>query len=498
MKKLLTQFRQNNLSRINSKGENMNGFRKIVSVLIVPFLFLMVPYAAIGKSKDTSKEDKSPLSTNIGGAQIRIGGFLDGIFVYRSTDTGTGIASAFNTLPFNNTIQGNMPENRLSAQNSQFTLSVKDQIDNADLKAYMETDFLGNAPANLFVTSNSDTLRLRQYWLDLTRGQVEFTVGQCYSLLTPNRFGLSPENADVFGTKNIDPTKQVGLSWTRAMQFRVVYHPEHDLAIGLALENPDQYVGAGEVIYPFAYNASLGPQFDAANQTTIPNAMPDIIAKASLDFDNNHFEAGAFFRAFQVAWIQPGYSFGPPYGAGIPVQSATGFGGEFSALLELEKGFRLVGTSFIGSGGGRYLDGLGPDVVMKVDNAPIPNLYISPVFGYGGITGFELQATPDTQFAGYFGFVQFEANAFQDYTSPLPTKPYIGFGGPNSPNSANRYIREFSVDFLQNIWKSEGHGALQWGAQFSYVDREPWFVPAGAPADASVNMLYTDIKYILP
>jgi hypothetical protein len=504
------RFLKSDSHAIKLKGETMNNLKRLAAVLMVPLMLMMVPYSAMGKTKKDDKNkkaaedvkaepasEKSPLAVNVGGAVVKVGGFLDGMFVFRDTNTGGNLVTPFGTTPYNNTVQGNISETRLSAQNSQFTLSVKDQFDDNTVKAFMETDFLGNAAANLFVTSNSNTLRMRQYWVDITKGQVEFTIGQAYSLLTPNRFGLSPENGDVYGTRNLDPNKQVGLSWTRAMQFRVAVHPIEGFTLGLALENPEQYVGVGEVIFPFQYNAALGIQFDAGNNTATPNGMPDVIAKMAYDFDNTHVEAGAYYRSFAVDVVPPGYTYGAPF-PGIPRMTADCVGGEFNVLLGLSKEFHLVATSFAGNGAGRYLGGLGPDLVMKVDNAPVPNLSISPVFAFGGTTGFEFQVTPDTFFAGYFGFDNFERNSFLDTTSPLVNKPTIGFGGINSPNSANRYIRQFSVDLIQNIWKSQGHGALQWGAQYSFVDREPGFVATGAPMEAPMNMLYTDIKYILP
>jgi hypothetical protein len=231
--------------------------------------------------------------------------------------------------------------------------------------------------------------------------------------------------------------------------------------------------------------------------------MPDVIVKAAVDVDLIHVEAGAFYRYFQMSYVQQGFGYGQPYAPGLPRISANAVGGEINTIIGLTKEFRVIGTSFFGNGTGRYLGGLGPDLVLKVDNSPNQLLYISPVFGFGAITGVECEVTPETQLAGYFGFDQFDANAQIDPTNPTPNR-YDGFGwaGSNivvgSANNNNRYIREISLDMIQTIWKSTGHGALQWGVQYSYVDREAFFVAAGAPADASLNMFYTDIKYILP
>src|SRR5262249_6986156 len=153
---------------------------------------------------------------------------------------------------------------------------------------------------------------------------------------------------------------QVGMPWTRAAQFRVVYHATPNFQFGVALENPDQFVGAGEVIFPFAFNAQLGPQFDAANNTATPNTMPDIIAKGA--FDDKFWgpdvllEAAGLVRQFKVTNL-PVVVPGP---ASFVTHEATGWGAQVAGNIEVFKGFHVLGNAFYSQGGGRYLDGLGP------------------------------------------------------------------------------------------------------------------------------------------
>ena len=91
-----------------------------------------------------------------------------------------------------------------------------------DVLGYLETDFNGFAPTNVAVTTNSNGPRMRLFWLDVRRAKWEFLGGQSWSLLTPNRSGLSPLPANVFSTVNLDPNLQVGMVWNRDPQFRVV------------------------------------------------------------------------------------------------------------------------------------------------------------------------------------------------------------------------------------------------------------------------------------
>jgi hypothetical protein len=54
------------------------------------------------------------------------------------------------------------------------------------------------------------------------------------------------------------------------------------------------------------------------------------------------------------------------------------------------------------------------------------------------------------------------------------------------------------ADYIHTFWQDPQYGALQVGAQFSTVVREPWFVPAGAPKDAIAHMGFIDLRYVLP
>ena len=56
---------------------------------------------------------------------------------------------------------------------------------------YLEADFLGFTNDNLNVTSNSNTLRLRLYFVDYRRGKWEILGGQNWSMVTPSRTGMA-------------------------------------------------------------------------------------------------------------------------------------------------------------------------------------------------------------------------------------------------------------------------------------------------------------------
>src|SRR5205807_839306 len=161
--------------------------------------------AAVPASDAPIQEDQpkeSPLSFRIGGAQFTPGGFVDFENIFRSTNTGNVTGTNFNAIPFNNTVQGHLTEFRSTAQFSRLSLKVTDKFGDNDVTGYAEMDFNGNDAANVFVTANGHTNRVRLYWLDLKRGKWEFTGGQAWSWLTPNRNGIGPLTSELFVTHN--------------------------------------------------------------------------------------------------------------------------------------------------------------------------------------------------------------------------------------------------------------------------------------------------------
>jgi hypothetical protein len=58
-----------------------------------------------------------------------------------------------------------------------------------------------------------------------------------------------------------------------------------------------------------------------------------------------------------------------------------------------------------------------------------------------------------SQFGFYYGGFYFQKNFFLDLTNPVPGR-LAGFGGPGSPNSANRSIQEGTIDWTQTFWRN--------------------------------------------
>jgi len=463
----------------------------------------MPPAAMVQDTSRGQNESKSPLSFKIGSADFTPGGFVDFTTFYRSTDVGSGIATSFGSIPYSNQLpQARMSETRLSAQYSRLSLKVDARLtDSTTITGYVESDFLGFQPANAFQTANSDSLRLRVYWANVRHGKWEVLGGQAWSLMTPNRVGVSPLTPDVFYTLDEDPNFQVGLTWLRQPQFRVTYHPTSNWAIAVSLENPQQFV-PGSVVFPSPF---FTPQFDngsgstsaasSATNTAVPNLHPDIVVKTAVDSHlagrSLHIEAAGLIRSFRVF-----NNLTTP----ASTNTITGGGGSLNFNYEVVHNLRLIANSFYSYGGGRYIFGLGPDVIVKPDGT------LSGVHAGSGIGGFEYQATPSYMFYSYYGAAYFARN-FAAQPTPgstcngLAGFACVGFGFPGSGETTNRAVQEATFGVIPTLWSNENFGRLQIISQYSYLIRSPWSTLSTTgtnPRNAHTNMVYLGLRYILP
>ncbi len=443
-------------------------------------LALPLPARVAGPQENVAQPE-APLQLHIGSASITPVGFMDFTAVYRSSNPGSGIGTNFGSIPYNTGAAGNISEFRLSAQNSRIGLRVDAKVHGANVLGYLESDFLGFLPTNAAVTSNSDSLRLRLYWVDVRKDKVELFAGQSWSMLTPNRKGLSALPGDLFYSQVIDVNYQNGLVWSRNPQFRFIVHPNEKIAMGLSLENAEQYIGGsgggGLVTLPAALAAPYAKQLnDGTTSLSVPDAHPDVIAKVAFDPSSRaHLEVAGLFRTFRVYNPLDNNHY-----------TSHGYGGSANVNFELAKGFRLVSNNYWSDGGGRWIFGLAPDVIVRPDGS------LSPVHAGSTVDGFELQAK-NTLVYGYYGATFIRRNLAADATG----KP-IGYGYTGSPNSQNRSIHEPSFGITQTFWRDPRYGALQLMLQYSYVLRYPWFVAAGAPNDAHASMVFVNLRYLLP
>ncbi|MBZ5563912.1 MAG: hypothetical protein LAP13_16015, partial [Acidobacteriia bacterium] len=380
-----------------------------------------------------------------------------------------------------NVMQTNLSEIRLSMQNSRVGFRVDALVKGAHVIGYMESDFLGNNPGNVAVSSNSNTLRSRLYWLDVRRGTWEVLGGQTWSLITPGRSGISPLPGDIFFTQNIDVNYQLGLFWGRIPEFRFVYHPSSKAALAFAIDSPEQYVGGsaggGLITFPTALATAYASELNVGSNTlAVPNVAPDFIAKLALDPSKKfHFELGGVERNFKLWNPTSGNTY-----------TTAGGGGFVNLNFELFKGLRILTNNYWSDGGGRYIFGQAPDLIVKADGSP------SLIHASSTVSGFEFTHKGSLIY-GYYGGLYVGRNVAIDTNG----KP-VGYGYSGASAGQNRAIQEGTFGFNQTIWKDAKWGAVNFMGQYSYLTRNPWAIATGQPKDATLNMVFLNLRYTLP
>jgi len=445
------------------------------------------------QNRETGKSEESPIgSIKLGDAVLTLGGFVDFENIFRTTNTQSNIATSFGAIPYNNTAQGRATELRTTAQFSRLNVKVTDRFHGNDITGYIEGDFGGNDAPGVYQSVNPHTNRLRLYFVDLRRGKWEFLAGQTWSWITPNRTGLGPLPSDLAITYNEDQNLGVGVPYTRAAEFRVAYHPNEHWAMGVGIENSNQYIG-GYVALPVHFTA-IGTQFDNGANPGAANLMPDILSKVTYDqdFSGRHFhaEVTGLFTGAQGSVMPVGSTF-------FQTHKTFGGGGQIAANYELRPKLLLLGNAFWSDGGAHYLVATGPQLVVRPNPAGT-DVGLSMVHAGAGSAGIEWIASEKEAFAAYYGADYFGRNFFPDTTNTTQPGTIIGYGGPGSPNTNNRAIQQVTFDWLQTFWKNPKYGALQSYIQYSYLTRAPWFVAPGAPKNAHLSMVYFGFRYVLP
>jgi len=438
--------------------------------------------------------EEAPLFLKLGNATFTPGGWIDFTSIYRTTDVGSGFTTSLGSIPFNNTTAGGLSENRLTAANSRVSLRIDENIGKIKAYGYAEADFNGYLPGNVYVSTNSDSLRLRVFYMNLSAGKWDLLGGQSWSLITPNRSGLSPFLSEIYNTVHLDTAYNAGIVYARQAQLRLVYHARPNVAFGLSIENPEQYSGSAAT-FPAAFSTTETDTNSASTSgsggVATPNLHPDVVAKLALDHKfgtrNWHIEAAGLLTPVAIATTatttKPSVK-----------DQREGGGATLNLNFEVVKGLHLIADSFWSDGGGRYIGGLGPQFVVAQYGSTSAPLTAQLVHAGAGLGGFEYQATKKTLISAIYG-----ADYFDRVSSIDPsTNKLVGYGFVGSANSNNRTIQEGTFSTVTNLFRKPSYGAIQLITQFSYIVRTPWYVAPGTPKNAHLFENYFDIRYVLP
>ena len=165
----------------------------------------------------------------------------------------------------------------------------------------------------------------------------------------------------------------------------------------------------------------------------------------------------------------------------------TGYAESVNFIVEPVRNFRLIATNFFSKGGGRYIANTGiPDFIVS------PDFSMSLVKSWSGIYGTEITAK-NTLLYGYYSV----ARATQNTTFDADGKTVIGYGVASS-QAPNQKINEITVGITQTFFRDPKIGGMQLMVQYSNLKRTPFSVPTGTPTDAKMNMVYVNVRYLLP
>ncbi|MFC1664192.1 DcaP family trimeric outer membrane transporter [Pseudomonadota bacterium] len=244
----------------------------------------------------------TPGSININGADVTIGGYIKGDFIWDSKFD-MGDTHAGRNIPMN----PNTPENvhfRAHARQSRFYIDIRKMLENGKkFRTHLEADFFG-APGNE-VVSNSHSLRLRHAYGDY--GNIR--IGQTWSNFM-QFFTRAPQ---------LNFASSAGLSFIRQTGIRYTVNK-----FAVALENPENLI------------ANLTPGSSSVE------SIPDLVGRWSDRFGPVQLGVSGILTSIKVD------------GGGVS-DTTTGWGVKLGGALHFNKRSKIVASTIIADGANRYI-----------------------------------------------------------------------------------------------------------------------------------------------
>ena len=164
----------------------------------------------------------------------------------------------------------------------------------------------------------------------------------------------------------------------------------------------------------------------------------------------------------------------------------VGGGASINARYNVTAGTRLLMQTGFGSGLGRYIGGLVPDVAFRRDGS------ISTIGTTSWVGGVEQKISPRLSLAGYYSGVDTDANFDLDTDGS-----YIGFGFPARRTRTTARFRKSPGPHPISFVRSPDRGSGQFNLQASWLKREPSSQGNGL-ASAKAFLFFAQVRYNLP
>jgi len=496
--------------------------------------------------QETQKNlSEPPTAIHVKGITITPGGFLAAEFVRRSRALAADINTPFNAITMPGASQSAISEFFGSGRQSRISMLAEGKLATAKLSGYYEADFLSAAVTSNNNQSNSYSMRQRQVWAQAAFDNGwSFTGGQMWSLLTETKHGL--DNRAEALPMTIDPNYTVGFSWARQYGLRLVKGFNNKVWLGVSVEDSQETItthsnganflvgsaGANGGLYngsitncSTTFTNSLGVVTTTPITTCTPSATysfnpsPDVIAKVAFEPGFGHYEIFGVYSRFRDRVFPCEENFASPGCGSLSAPSAvlaynsSKNGGGFGAnarwsFAKKRLDFGLHG--FGGSGTGRYGSGGLADASVHANGT------LDLIRNYQGLATLEWHgpkldiylntgAEYDSRAADFDPFlakaVGYGSPAFSNSKCSVETVPVNGTGFlPGSLGSCTadtRVLIEGTAGFWYRFYNGP-KGRIQWGPQFSYVDRQTWSGASGIEPHGIDGMIFTSFRYYLP
>ena len=484
--------------------------------------------------KHVNETLENPVALRYKGVTITPGGFLVAETVWRSRALG-GEATPFNSLTMPGASQSTTSEFFGSGRQSRLSMTAAGQLSNVKLTGYYEADFLGVGTTSNPNQTNSYPLRQRQAYAQaaFTNGWM-ITGGQMWTLLAETRHGTDPRSEATPMT--IDPNYNVGFTFARQYGLRLSKNFNNKAWFAVSLENPQATVsthgnadnfllgsaGAGGGLYNAGASASAaGTAANLANYSFNPS--PDIVVKAAFEPGFGHYEIFGIYSRFRDRIFPCAENFASTACGSLAAASAAQAfnsstnGGGIGANARwsfAQKHIDFGLHAFTGRGEGRYAASGLPDASIHADGSIdlIRTIQALGTLEYHA-RKFDIYMNAGVDYAGrswdfdpisgkYVGYGSPKFSNSGCLTEVAPTTA-TGFfpSGLGSCTADTRAVVEgtFGVWFKPYDGAKEkvNRGRIQWGPQFSYLNRNVWSGTGGEPHGLDF-MIYTSFRYYLP
>jgi hypothetical protein len=471
-----------------------------------------------------------PTALHVKGITITPGGFLAAETVRRSRALGADINTPMTSVPMPGSSQAAVSEFFGSGRQSRITLLAEGKAKTVKLSGYYEGDFLSSGATSNNNESNSYTFRQRQVW-----GQAALdsgwtvTGGQMWSLVTETKKGTDNRTEAVPLT--IDAQYTVGFSWARQYGLRLSKNFNNKVWFAVSMENAQATLtshgnGANFLIGSAGNSGGL---YNAFNGNYAFNPAPDVIAKVALEPGFGHYEVFGIFSRFRdrifpcgdaaAAAVCNGVTGTSVLGAFNNSQNGGGIGANARwSFFHKHIDFGLHGLG--GSGIGRYGTSTLSDTAIKPDGTfalikssqglatlelhyPKLDVYMNAGAEYAG-RRFALDTNPNSAvFNKNLGYGAPDNATIGCYTEILPGAGGFSPGALGSCTADTRAMIEGTIGFWHRIYdgskdKEKNRGRLQWGLQYSYLDRETWSGKLGLTPHGVDGMVFSSFRYYLP